>query len=92
MKKLNDLINESKIPEEYKELNDIVKKCGWPQIVEHNGEYKSIDEDTTITFKIDDYDKKPYISKIVCDFATSDPVHLKDLNGLVDLFQKISKL
>jgi hypothetical protein len=92
MKKINEIINESKLPEEYKKLNNILRQTGWPQLEEDNGNYKSIDEDTVITFNIDDYDNKPYISKIECNFATSDPSHLRDLNGLVDLFEKILKL
>jgi hypothetical protein len=92
MKKFNEIINESNIPEEYKELNNILRQTGWPQLAADNGNYKSIDEDTVITFNIDDYDNKPYISKIECNFATSDPAHLRDLNGLVDLFEKILKM
>lgn len=92
MKKINEIINESKLPEEYKKLNNILRQTGWPQLEEDNGNYKSIDEDTVITFNIDDYDNKPYISKIECNFVTSDPSHLRDLNGLVDLFEKILKL
>ena len=94
MKKLNDLINESnvRIPKEYEELNEILNSCGWPKIKKEDGKYKVIDENTIITFDIDDYDKKPYISKIVCNFVTADPAHLRDLNGLVKLFEKILKM
>lgn len=94
MRKINDILNESRIPEEYQQLNDILKKTGWPSLEYDDTDetYKSIDEDTIITFNIDDYDKKPYISKIECNFITSDPVHLRDLNGLVDLFEKILKM
>ena len=92
MKKIYDILNESRIPEEYVELNNILKKTGWPQLEFDDDSYKSIDEDTVITFDIDEYDKKPFISKIECNFITGDPAHLRDLNGLVDLFEKISKL
>ncbi len=92
MKNINDIINESKIPQEYQTLNDVLRKTGWPQLTEDGWEYKSIDEDTIITFDIDEDDKKPYISKIECNFRTGDPAHLRDLNGLVDLFEKILKI
>ena len=93
MKNINDIINESKIPQEYQTLNDVLRKTGWPNLeVDRDGKYKSMDEDTVITFDIDEDDNKPYISKIECNFITGDPAHLRDLNGLVDLFEKILKI
>lgn len=91
MKSFNDyIINEEQGG--FDLLKPILRKTGWPQLEIEDDIAKSIDEDTTIEFKVDDYDNKPYISKIICNFYTSDPVHLRDLNGLVELFKEINKL
>lgn len=73
-------------------LTPILRKTGWPELSIDGDIAKSIDEDTTIEFRIDEDDNKPYISKIVCNFHTSDPAHLRDLNGLVEIYKEINKL
>ena len=90
MKNIQDFINENN--NGFKDLNPILKKTGWPSLQFKNGKAMSIDEDTVIEFDLDDWDNKPFISKITCKFVTGDPAHLRDLNSLVELFQEINKL
>ena len=93
MKNLNEyIINEESNKEGFDLLKPILRKTGWPQLEIEDDIAKSIDEDTSIEFKLDDYDNKPYISKINCHFHTGDPAHLRDLKGLVELFEEINKL
>ncbi len=90
MQSLEDFVNESQSGFEL--LKPIIKKTGWPSLKIKGDIALSKDEDTTITFSLDEYDKKPYISKIECNFYTGDPAHLRDLNGLVELFKEINHL
>jgi len=90
MKSLSQFVNESE--NGFKQLSPVLKKTGWPSLKIDGDTAYSIDEDTKIEFKLDDWDNKPYISHIECDFATSDPAHLRDLNSLVELFEEINKM
>ena len=77
-------------PEWFDGLNQIVTSEGWPALsIDDDGSLKSKDEDTVITFGIDEEDGKPYISKVECNFVCMNPAHLRDLNGLVALYQKM---
>lgn len=88
MKSINDIIQEGK-PNHFGILVEVLKKTGWPKMSSHNGKIMSIDEDTKITFDYDEDLDEVYISKIECNFATSDENHLSDLNGLVELFKEL---
>lgn len=90
MQSLEDFVNESQSSLIY--LNQFLKKTGWPSLKIKGDIALSEDEDTTITFSLDEYDKKPYISKIECNFYTGDPNHLRDLKGLVELFEEINHI
>ena len=77
-------------PEWFDSLNKIVTSEGWPALsIDDDGSIKSKDEDTVITFGIDEEEGTPYISEIHCKFINSDPAYIRDLNGLVSLFQKM---
>ena len=77
-------------PEWFDGLNQIVTSEGWPALsIDDDGSLKNKDEDTVITFGIDEEDGKPYISKVECNFVCMNPAHLRDLNGLVALYQKM---
>lgn len=96
MNSVKQIINEgydehdSNRPEWFNKLNQIVTSEGWPALsIGNDGKIKSIDEDTVITFGTDENDGTPYISDIHCSFYNSDPVHMRDLNGLVALYQKM---
>lgn len=90
MKDLKDFVLESK--DGFNSLKPILKKTGWPSLKINGDKAISEDEDTTITFELDDWDNKPFISEINCKFVSSDPVHLRDLNGLVELFKEIQNI
>ncbi len=72
-------------------LDQILQKCGWPKSKWSQGQMKSIDEDTTISFELDDYYWDPYISNIKCKFYGGSENTLRELNGLVDLYKEIHK-
>lgn len=90
MQSLQDFVNESQSG--FDLLKPILRKTGWPSLKIDGDIAKSIDEDTNIEFKLDEDDGKPYISRIECNFYTGDPAHLRDLNGLVELFKEINHL
>lgn len=74
-------------------VNKILKQTGWPKLEEGDEENQMVswDEDTKIVFELDEDDNKPYIKKIICNFVNMNPIHNRDLNGLVDLYDKLWK-
>lgn len=92
MKKFSETLNDDK-PFWVDEINKILRSEGWPELEydDENDKYKSIDEDTVITFETDEDDGKPFISKVVCNFVCCNPIHLRDLNGLVSLYTRVQK-
>lgn len=89
MKTIESIINETVNKSVWDDINGILKKTGWPKLEEDDdGKMKSIDEDTVITFELDE-DNKPFISNITCNFVRMNPVHNRDLNGLIDLYEKM---
>lgn len=72
------------------DLDKILRSTGWPKSEFHKGEMKSIDEDTIITFGLEeDYDWEPYIKDVKCHFYGPSQNTLRELNGLIDLYNKI---
>lgn len=79
-------------PEWFDRLNELVQSEGWPGLKIEDGVVRCIDEDTQIEFGVDSYSGSPYISKVRCNFLTPDPAHIRDLNGLVSLFEKLQNI
>ena len=92
MKKISETIFNESDNKGFNVLDNILRSTGWPKAKIKDDKAYSEDEDTVIEFSIDEYTNNPFISKIECNFLSADPAHLRDLNGLVDLFKKISEL
>ena len=71
-------------------LDKILNKCGFPKSEYYKGKIQSLDEDTIITFGIEeDFDNEPYIENINCKFYGPSGNTLKELNKLVDLYKEL---
>lgn len=89
MRSIEEFLNENSKNNYWDSVNTVLKQTGWPKLEEDDGKMVSWDEDTKITFELDEDNGLPYISKIECNFVNLNPAHSRDLNGLVDLYDKL---